>query len=101
MKKYWKIIVVLIITVITVGTYYIRSSFASRTVPEFEVKKISGDEKELQDLVIHGDYNVNDIHYSFKILNGKTMNVNYDSIISEIVELPSPDFDSEIEKKAP
>lgn len=39
MKKYWKIIVVLIITVITVGTYYIRSSFASRTVPEFEVKK--------------------------------------------------------------
>lgn len=89
MKKYWKIIVVLIITVITVGTYYIRSSFASRTVPEFEVKKISGDEKELQDLVIHGDYNVNDILYSFKILNGKTMNINYDSIISEIVELPS------------
>jgi len=89
MKKYWKIIVVLIITVITVGTYYIRSSFASRTVPEFEVKKISGDEKELQDPIIYGEYNVGNIYHSFKILNGKTINLNHESIIRKITELPS------------
>lgn len=90
MKKYWKIVVVLTITVITIGTHYIRTSYASQTMPEFEIKKISGDEKELQNLIIYGEYNVGDfLYYSFKILNGKTININQDSIISEIVELPS------------
>ncbi|WP_033829464.1 hypothetical protein [Bacillus andreraoultii] len=72
MKRYWKIIFVLLFTVVTIGIFYIQLGVSSSKYPQFEFKKISGDEKEVEDLIFHIDYTVGDLYYPLQVRNGIT-----------------------------
>jgi hypothetical protein len=56
MKKYWKLISIAVITVGTIGFFYIQSALAGSNYPEFEIETLGGNDEEVQDLVLYGNY---------------------------------------------
>jgi len=56
MKKYWKSISIAVITVAAIGFFYIQSALAGVNYPEYEMEKLSGNQEELEGLVLYGDY---------------------------------------------
>ncbi|ASN07234.1 hypothetical protein [Virgibacillus necropolis] len=57
MKKYWKIIVIATVIVLGIGVYYVDSAISATQYPEFVIEKQSGDESEIESIVIDGYYN--------------------------------------------
>ncbi len=84
MKRYWKITSVLLIMVVAIGAFYIQSSFAAKNKLSVEFKKLSGDEDEIKNLVIHGSYIGVDQFQSLKIMNKKTTILENQSIFQTI-----------------
>lgn len=64
LQKYWKLIVLTIITVFTLAVLYINQTTLSSHLLQFSIKKISGDNKEVESLVLTGD--VSDGLYNFE-----------------------------------
>ncbi len=58
MKRYWKLIAITTIVVLTVGTFYINSALSANSYPEIVFEKVSGNEEELDTVVINGDYRI-------------------------------------------
>lgn len=56
MRKYWRIIAIAAIIVVSVGTFYIQSTISANKLPQFSIEKISGDEKEIESLMLSGQY---------------------------------------------
>lgn len=56
MKKYWKSMSIAVITMITISFFYIQSTLAGSSYPEFTFEFVSGDEEEVEDLIVYGDY---------------------------------------------
>lgn len=84
MKRYWKIIFVLLFTVITMGTFYIQLGIASSSYPQFEFKKISGNEKEVENLTFYVDYTLGDLYFPLQIRNGTTSSYNDLNFFEEV-----------------
>jgi hypothetical protein len=73
MKRYWKIILLCFVAAIAIGTFYISSGFADQKNITIEFEKVNGNEDELNDLTILGDYLVGNIYHSLKIQKGETI----------------------------
>lgn len=58
MKRYWKLLAIAFITVLVIGTFYIQKSTASNSYPQFVITKVSGNENEVKNVVIPGDYSL-------------------------------------------
>lgn len=56
MKKYWFLIVISIVMIASIGTFYIQSVLAGSNMPEFTIEKQQGDEKEIASLSMTGNY---------------------------------------------
>ena len=56
MTRYWKLISILLVIVLSVGTFYIHSALATNGFPQMLIKKQSGNEEELDSVVISGNY---------------------------------------------
>lgn len=67
MKKYWKVIVVIAIAVVGIGTFYVNSAISVSKYPEFVIKKQSGDETEIKSLVVEGTYSGSVLNEGLKI----------------------------------
>lgn len=59
-KKYWKMILLATVIVFTVGAYYVQSRFAAAQYPDFVIRKVSGDEREAEPILIHSMYQEGD-----------------------------------------
>src|SRR5699024_5214083 len=57
MKRYWRLISIVTVVVLTVGTFYIQSSLAAGGYPEFSIENISGDEEVIESVILNGSYN--------------------------------------------
>ena len=67
MKRYWKIISICLATLIVIGTFYIQSSLATNEHLKIEFEKVNGNEDELKNIVLYGDY-LGDLPYQFQPL---------------------------------
>lgn len=56
MKKYWILIVISVVMIASVGTFYIQSVIAANNLPAFTIEKKHGDEKEIASLFMAGYY---------------------------------------------
>ena len=63
MKKYWKFIVMSVVIVLTISTYYIQSAIANKNV-DYKIEKVSGNEAEIENLVIEASISKN--NYTWK-----------------------------------
>ena len=84
MKRYWKIILLCFVAIIAIGTFYIRSGFADQKNITIEFEKVSGNEDELNDLTILGDYSVGNIYHSLKIQKGETIDTTNQSFFEQL-----------------
>lgn len=60
MRRYWKLIGIATVVVLTIGTLYVQSIVAKATYPNYFIETKSGDEQLLTGLVIHGEYQEKD-----------------------------------------
>ncbi|MFD2759994.1 hypothetical protein [Lentibacillus juripiscarius] len=56
MKRYWRLIAIVTVVVLTVGTFYIQSTLSASSYPEVVFEKMSGNEEELEPVVLNGHY---------------------------------------------
>ena len=84
MKRYWKIILLCFVAIIAIGTFYIQSGFADQKNITIEFEKVSGNEDELNDLTIFGDYSVGNIYHSLKIQKGETIDNTNQSFFEQL-----------------
>ncbi|WP_188456998.1 hypothetical protein [Virgibacillus oceani] len=56
MNKYWKLTVVFIVLILTIGAFYITSALSADQYPDFAIEKKSGNENEIDPVVIDGNY---------------------------------------------
>ncbi len=85
MKRYWKMIVYCIAIFVVIGTFYIQSSVAATDTLELNIEKVSGDEKELQNVTLYGDYVVENIHHSLEITDGENVNPRKQSFFETLI----------------
>lgn len=90
MKRYWKIISISLVTLIVIGTFYIQSSFATNEHVKIEFEKINGNEDEVKDLILYGDYLVGHFYNSLKITSEETSDQNNLSFLQRLERLNVP-----------
>ncbi|WP_449620760.1 hypothetical protein [Robertmurraya sp. Marseille-Q9965] len=84
MKRYWKILLLSVITLVVIGSFYIQASLAAKNTVQLELEKISGNGDELRGLSIHGDYGSGNLTQSFvHDADGETRLLNNRSLIEE------------------
>ncbi len=84
MKRYWKIILLCFVAIIAIGAFYIQSGFADQKNITIEFEKVSGNEDEVNDLTIFGDYLVGNINYSLQIQKGETIDSTNQSFFEKL-----------------
>lgn len=60
MKKYWKLIALITIIVLTLGTIYIGSAIEASKYPSFTIEHVNGHEDEVKPVTIHANYKIRD-----------------------------------------
>lgn len=83
MKRYWKILTLSLVTVIVIGAFYINSSLAAENIV-VGIEKVSGNEKEVENIRINGDLGGNNIHHTLLISKDETINLSNQSIIQQL-----------------
>ncbi|NYF26091.1 hypothetical protein [Sporosarcina sp. JAI121] len=73
MKRYWKIISICLVTLLVIGTFYIQSSFATNEHLKIEFEKVNGNEGEVENLILFGDYSVGHIYQPLQITSEETI----------------------------
>lgn len=56
MQKYWKTISMMIVMVLGIGTFYIHKAVTASQYPDFIIETVSGDEAEIDNIVLQGSY---------------------------------------------
>ncbi|WP_413305978.1 hypothetical protein AA0X95_04820 [Bacillus sp. 1P10SD] len=87
MKRYWKIITLSIVTVLIIGTFYIQSSLAAEQNTTIDFEKVSGNEEEINDLLLSGDYVVGNLNQSLQITNKETINLTNQSFFQRLTRV--------------
>lgn len=85
MKRYWKLLAICLVTLITIGTFYIQSSLAAGDV-KIDFKKINGSDDEVKNLTVYGNYIFGDQHQSLEITNEKTVNLSKESFFYNVTK---------------
>ena len=95
MKRYWKLMILSLITIIVIGTFYISAGWAEKTDLTIEFEKVNGNEEELKDLTFYGEYLVGNMYQSLQFTTEETFNRNDISFIEQL----SPEYNSPIFQK--
>jgi hypothetical protein len=66
MKRYWKIMLICFVTLLVIGTFYIQSSLATTDHVKIEFEKVSGNESEVKNLMLYGDY-LGNRHHQYQL----------------------------------
>jgi hypothetical protein len=93
MKKYWKFAAILMVIVLSIGTFYVNSATSAEQYPEFVIQKQSGDADEIKPLVLDGSYTdtsaMNYVSTNLKITaDGSTYNSR--TFLNQVIGQPSP-----------
>ncbi|MEO4055144.1 hypothetical protein [Solibacillus sp. CAU 1738] len=70
MKKYWKIILISVVIVITISSYYIQLAMASKNDVSFKIETISGNNEEINNLLLQASYHSDKAHHLLTISEG-------------------------------
>ena len=70
MKKYWKTIVISLVIVLTISTYYMQLAWASKDEISLELETVTGNNEEIKNLMIQGSFNDNGMYRQFTLQEG-------------------------------
>ncbi|WP_071392907.1 hypothetical protein [Bacillus tuaregi] len=84
MKRYWKIIFLCFLSIIVIGAFYIQSSFANQNQIQIQFEKVKGDENEVKDLLLYGEYTVGNLYQGLQITSEETIQPNQKSFLYQL-----------------
>jgi len=87
MKKYWKTILISLIIVTTIGSYYIQQAIAEDV--SFKIETTNGNKGEIDNLIIHANYQTGDIYRKLDISKDGSTNQS-GSFIGELIGRNNP-----------
>lgn len=94
MEKYWKFTAIITVIVLSIGTFYVNSAMSKTEYSKFAIKKQSGNEEEIQELVLDGYYHeggsMNYTNTNLKITSDGSEYRNGSSFIDQIIMQPAP-----------
>ncbi|HJF32457.1 MAG TPA: hypothetical protein K8V56_11880 [Sporosarcina psychrophila] len=99
MKRYWKTISICLVTLIVLGTFYIQSSFARNEHISIEFEKVHGNEDEVKNLILHGDYYADHLYQPLQITNEETIDPYNLSFIQKMSGMGVPYLLEELVEK--
>ena len=67
MKRYISSVLMVVIILLSIGTYYVQVTSYASNLPELTFKTIEGDEKELESVLISGDYIDGNVSEAFRV----------------------------------
>lgn len=56
MRKYWKFTAIIVVIVLSIGTFYVSTSTSAEQYPEFVIQTLDGNAEEIEPLVLEGSY---------------------------------------------
>lgn len=84
MRKYSKLIGLVILIVCTIAIFYTTLSLNIKQLPQFQIHTISGNEDEVDPVIVHGWFGTNVYNEDrFKLEDGQTMYARNSSFISQ------------------
>jgi hypothetical protein len=91
MKKYWKFAAIIVVIVLSIGTFHVNSNTSAKQYPEFVIQTQSGDANEIKPLVLEGFYTdtsaMNYVNTHLKITaDGSTYNSR--SFLNQVIGQP-------------
>ncbi|MRH42500.1 hypothetical protein GH741_07355 [Aquibacillus halophilus] len=99
MKKYWKIISIVVIIVLSLGTFYVNAALSAEQYPGFVIETKSGDANEIKPLVLEGSYtdtsSMNYVSANLKITAEGSTYKSY-SFLDQLIGQP-PEMISELQ----
>ncbi|MGE7945032.1 hypothetical protein ACQKNB_23565 [Lysinibacillus xylanilyticus] len=90
MKKYWKTILISLIIVTTIGSYYIQQAMASKKDVSFKIETTNGDKGEIDNLILQASYQNGDIHRWLQITKDGSTNQISRTFFRDLVEAHEP-----------
>lgn len=90
MKKYWRTIVISLVIVATISTYYIQGAMSSKNDVTFKFKTTSGNKEEIENLILQASYNNGDIYHPLYISKDGSTNPRSRFIIEDLIADPVP-----------
>ncbi|MGY3188368.1 hypothetical protein [Lysinibacillus sp. TE18511] len=91
MKKYWKTILISLIIVTTIGSYYIQQAMASKKDVSFKIETTNGDKGEIDNLILQASYqNGGNIHRWLHIAKDGSTNQISRTFFRDLVEAHEP-----------
>lgn len=85
MKKYWKTVLISLVIVTTIGTYYIQSAMASKSGVSFKIETTSGNKEEIENLQFHATYGSGDMYHELYITKDGSTDMGRSSIIEDLI----------------
>lgn len=83
MKRYSKLLSILLVIVGTISVFYITSFINLKQLPQFDILTIAGDEKEKENLIVNGMIGINAFNDDqFRLEDGQTSYYRYSSLIN-------------------
>ncbi|GEL77216.1 hypothetical protein [Tenuibacillus multivorans] len=73
MKKFWKSILLLVVIVGGIGTYYVQSAIATNSLPDVTIETVEGDESLIEPLVFEGLVSHDENEEQFLLSQGETL----------------------------
>ncbi|MGA3674440.1 hypothetical protein [Lysinibacillus agricola] len=90
MKKYWKTILISLIIVTTIGSYYIQQAMASKKDVSFKIETTNGNKGEIDNLILQAGYQNGDIHRWLHIAKDGSTNQISRTFFRHLVEAHEP-----------
>lgn len=92
MKRYWRLIAIVTVIVLSIGTFYVKSALSASNFPEFIFEKVSGSEAELDPVILSGSYQAvtNGANERFKLTTDEATFNGELSFFERLSKLNSP-----------
>lgn len=84
MKRYIKLVSIVVITILTIGTFYIQQSVAMSQYPQFVIQTKSGDESVIESLMIDGSVHLGNALFNMLISLEGTEYFEWVSITNQV-----------------
>ncbi|MFZ3579134.1 hypothetical protein [Virgibacillus sp. DJP39] len=94
MEKYWKFTAIIMVIVLSIGTFYVTSAMSATEYPEFVIKKNSGNDGEINSLLLEGYYHegggMNYTNTNVRITSDGSKYRNNAAFLNQIIGEPGP-----------
>lgn len=73
MKRYICSIIIGMVVILSIGTYYVKVASSASGLPKYNFKTLEGSDKELDPVIIHGSLEVNPIYEPLTIESNQSI----------------------------